>query len=589
MRRRALTGSSAALVVALFCICAGASHAQIHGDPAAALQDAEGVLTRDHARLVILIEELRREQATLTPTQREHLQFLEAWSAAFAGDYPKADRLFRALAEQAADPALSARALAMLVHDGFVSRRYEDAYVAAYRLMADLPAITDLTARREALGEVIQMLNSQQQYDLALKYAQEMKDAFPTGKGRCQAALYEAQTLLHSGRLTSGSPRFRDTIDACKAAGETLYSNALSIDWASFMVDNGQPSQAIDLLRQLAPSVQANGYRAQAAVLQAVLAQAYLAEGNDTQARQAARAALAAGDLGTPGWATQTAYQVLYQMEKKAGHIAAALAYYENYVAREEAAMDDTKARALAYQMVKQEVLAKKLRLDALGKQNKILHLRQELEHKAAETARLYVALLLAAIAFIGLWLYRLKHSQMRFRRMARHDGLTGAYNRHHFLEDSTRVLTRLQKTGAPACLVVLDLDHFKRINDTYGHVAGDEVLKAAAQVVRRELRASDVFGRLGGEEFGILMPSCSSVQGVEIAERVRAALAASSISLDDRAPITVSGCLGLGCTDAFGYTLRHLLTKADAALYQAKRGGRNQVVVATAEVAETG
>jgi diguanylate cyclase (GGDEF)-like protein len=262
------------------------------------------------------------------------------------------------------------------------------------------------------------------------------------------------------------------------------------------------------------------------------------------------------------------------------------LGYYETYVAQEEAAMDDTKARALAYQMVKQEVLAKKLRLDALAKENRILQLRQELDHKAAETARLYVALLLAAIAFIGLWLYRLKHSQMRFRRMARHDGLTGAFNRHHFLETAALVLARLQKAGAPACLVVLDLDHFKRINDTYGHVAGDDVLKSAAQVVRRELRASDVFGRLGGEEFGILMPSCSPTQGLEIAERVRASLAAARIQLDDQIVITVPGSMGLACTDTFGYVLRQLLTRADAALYQAKRGGRNQVVIATAEPA---
>ena len=573
-------------MAALFWFGAGTSHAQDPRNPSAALAEAETVLTRDHARLVVLLDELHHEQTELTPAQQRHLQFLDAWSAAFVGDYPRADRLFRGLADQAGDPALSTRALAMLVHDGFVNRRYEDAYVAAYRLMADLPAITDPTARREALGEVIQMLNSQQQYDLALKYAREMKDAYPTGKGGCQAALYEAQTLLHSGKLTSGNREFRDTIDACDAVGETLYSNALSLDWASFMVDHGQSSQAIALLRRLAPSVRANGYRAQASVLQAILAQAYLAEGDSNGARQAAQAALATGDLGTPGWATQTAYQVLYQMEKKAGHAAAALAYHEKYVVREEAAMDDTKARALAYQMVKQEVLAKKLRLDALAKENRILQLRQELDHKAAETARLYVALLLAAIAFIGLWLYRLKHSQMRFRRMARHDGLTGAFNRHHFLETAALVLARLQKAGAPACLVVLDLDHFKRINDTYGHVAGDDVLKSAAQVVRRELRASDVFGRLGGEEFGILMPSCSPTQGLEIAERVRVSLAAARIQLDDQIVITVPGSMGLACTDTFGYVLRQLLTRADAALYQAKRSGRNQVVIATAEPA---
>ena len=94
-------------MAALFWFGAGTSHAQDPRNPSAALAEAETVLTRDHARLVVLLDELHHEQTELTPAQQRHLQFLDAWSAAFVGDYPRADRLFRGLADQAGDPALS--------------------------------------------------------------------------------------------------------------------------------------------------------------------------------------------------------------------------------------------------------------------------------------------------------------------------------------------------------------------------------------------------------------------------------------------------------------------------------------------------
>lgn len=277
---------------------------------------------------------------------------------------------------------------------------------------------------------------------------------------------------------------------------------------------------------------------------------------------------------------TAVAYKVLYGTDEAAGRYKAALADYRKYTVLRDAIRGKNKVHALAYQMVKQQVAAKKLRVEALARKNRILKLRQALASKAAETDRLYVALLVVIILLISLWLYRLKHSQMHFRRMARHDDLTGLFNRNHFLNEAKRVLQRLSRDGANACFVIMDLDHFKRINDIYGHVAGDEVLMQAAEACRRELRASDVFGRLGGEEFAILMPSCSEKQGIEIGERIRQALCAAPIKLITRESITVSASFGLTTTDASGYRLIQLLVDADGALYAAKRAGRNRLVL---------
>ncbi len=545
------------------------------------LKQADEIKAVDHAAFLQLLAELHAREASLSSAQRLYLQFLDAWQRAYEGKYSAAEPMLRAIIAQRNDDSLRTRATALLINGLSVRHRYGEAYTLANELIARLPEVVDGGARLEALTQVSQMLAGVGQAELALKYVQEMKAGPLSGRQLCVASFNEIDALLDTGRLEWSSPKFGHALDVCVARGETVTANTIRLDQASLMTDSGRPDLAIALLRKIAPGVQATHYQFHIAAVQANLAQAYLAQGSNPKAKDAALATLAATNPKSFTWTREAAYGVLYKVEKTAGHDAEALSYYEKFVEQDKAAMDDAKARALAYQMVKQEVLAKKLRLDALAKQNKILQLRQELDHKAAETARLYVILLLVALGTIALWLYRLKHSQMYFRRMARHDGLTSALNRHHFLEEAGRLLGRLHKAGAPACLVVLDLDYFKNVNDTYGHVAGDDVLKRIAQVVRRELRASDVFGRLGGEEFGILMPSCTCEQGAEIAERIRAAMASTRVTLDDHVVITVYGSLGLACTDPSGYVLRQLLTEADAALYRAKRGGRNQVVAA--------
>ncbi|BFI95536.1 MAG: hypothetical protein RSP_10460 [Rhodanobacter sp.] len=273
------------------------------------------------------------------------------------------------------------------------------------------------------------------------------------------------------------------------------------------------------------------------------------------------------------------AYEVLYRIEKKQGHDAAALAYYEKYAALDKAYLDDINARAMAYETVQQHLLAQKLETEKLGQQNEALLLQQRLDAKTAETNRLYLVLLLVVLSFGVVWMFRLKRSQLRFKRLSHLDGLTTTYNRQHFMDEAARVLRLLEKRQGTACLAIIDLDHFKRVNDSHGHAMGDEVLRRTVNASREHLRPIDLFGRLGGEEFGILLVDCSHEQGMAIAERIRAAIEATVVECEG-VVINVSTSIGLAFTAASGYDLRQLCTDADAALYRAKRGGRNCVMV---------
>jgi diguanylate cyclase (GGDEF)-like protein len=157
-------------------------------------------------------------------------------------------------------------------------------------------------------------------------------------------------------------------------------------------------------------------------------------------------------------------------------------------------------------------------------------------------------------------------------------DPLTGMLNRRGFTEASTRVIAREAEAGRPVTALIFDIDHFKSINDRFGHPAGDEILKLFATIVISSLRISDLSGRIGGEEFAALLP-CSLEEGVIAAERVREMFASSGI-VDETGPVDTTVSIGVAGGPA-GTELEVLLAAADTALYQAKRGGRNRVEAA--------
>jgi diguanylate cyclase (GGDEF)-like protein len=157
-------------------------------------------------------------------------------------------------------------------------------------------------------------------------------------------------------------------------------------------------------------------------------------------------------------------------------------------------------------------------------------------------------------------------------------DPLTGLFNRRGFAEATLRVIEREANAGRPVTVMIFDLDHFKSINDRFGHPAGDEILKLFATVVINTLRITDLSGRIGGEEFAALLP-CPLEEGVIAAERVRETFAASGIVVEE-GPVDTSVSIGVAGGPA-GTELEVLLAAADSALYQAKRNGRNRVEAA--------
>ena len=172
------------------------------------------------------------------------------------------------------------------------------------------------------------------------------------------------------------------------------------------------------------------------------------------------------------------------------------------------------------------------------------------------------------------------KNLERELQRLATTDMLTGMANRRSFLEVAEATFQRARESHAPLTVLMLDLDHFKTINDRFGHLEGDRVLAEFARATKHQLRANDTVGRLGGEEFGLLLPHTLPAEGADIATRILEAIRALELTDSNGRPYGVTTSMGLGTLSPGDRSLHDLLDRADQALYLAKRRGRNQLAV---------
>lgn len=166
-----------------------------------------------------------------------------------------------------------------------------------------------------------------------------------------------------------------------------------------------------------------------------------------------------------------------------------------------------------------------------------------------------------------------------QLREQAKRDGLTGLHNRTAALERLDEELNRAKRTGAPLSVMVVDLDHFKAVNDRLGHLVGDDVLRGVAQRMAGALRSYDLVGRYGGEEFLVVLPDTPLDDGLRLGERLLEAIGEPTET--SAGPVTLGGSIGLASTEGWGaeLELEDMIRAADAAMYRAKDAGRSRVV----------
>lgn len=524
------------------------------------------------------LELLKKESDSFSDFENDYLHLLLAYEAAYMGNTEKAIELTTRLISLGTHADISFRAKALAINSLVVARRYLDAFNYLEQLIAQLPDVRAAMAREQGLMVIAMMYRYIDRYELTIEYTRILESEKPRITAICTAKQLRLDALLASGQYDLFEQEYEQGISACESSQNLLFITFIRLYKAQYLLTQNKDNEALSLVLESYPAAQKTHYQRLMAEFDSMLAQIYVKTKQYQQAQHYANLVLnnnVAGGVAT--LPKVTTLKVLAELNKQEKNYQQALDYHEQYVAAFTAYMDDKSAQQMAYHTAHSEILAQNQKIALLDKDNQLLQYEQtSLKHQAAFNKLLIIAL--AVLVFgLAVMAYRSFVARQRFKALAEYDDLTAISNRYHFSTSAKGALALCEKGQLPAALIVFDLDHFKQINDQYGHAAGDWALRQTVDTCRNFMRNNDVFGRIGGEEFAILLPGCQSDKAHLLADICRDAIS----NIDTAASgyeFKLSASFGVTSAEISGYHLTKLIEDADTAMYQAKQLGRNKV-----------
>lgn len=541
------------------------------------LELADSLRSSDPAQFVKILDKLDSDTANATAEQLEQLRYLQAYRLAFTGQYNLAIQKATAIFDQTKNINLKYRAGLLAINSYAVTRNFGAGFTFLDKTLLLQNKITDRQLRHDGLAVAAVLYNQVGQYELGKNYAEQVLSDNPATRSRCYANNLILESEYNLNSLPKDDSEINSMVNSCAEHGEILLANASRVYLARKWAGNGEYKKTIALLKKYLSEAESTKYPRLISEMHSMLAEYQLKSDELNQAEYHANIAVkeSAGIPFSPSLVV--AEKTLYEISLRRKDTAAAFEHYKKYADADKAYLTDVKARELAYQLVKHETLQKNQTIALLNKKNQVLQLEQTVAKQKAHYGALLVILLAVLLAIIVLWAYRTKRMQMAFRRLAETDTLTGISNRDHFTKNVEQALIEAGRKSEQLGLIMFDLDNFKSINDRYGHSTGDWVLKKVIEAIRPVCRKQDCIGRIGGEEFAILLRSSDLESAVSMAERFREHIANINTA-ETGHTFTATASFGVTTTMDSGYIFDTLLSQADQALYQSKREGRNRV-----------
>jgi diguanylate cyclase (GGDEF)-like protein len=611
----------------LVCLCAGARAGAADATRLQGLLDqAERIRGSDRAGARRLLDEVERDKgAQADPALVAGAQLLECRMADAPAAAHRAAAIGLAAAERAKSVGLRAKLLACRASalsaegKGVVAEQEYGTVIALAKQVRDLPleaeAVADIGYLQYNRGAMADALtNLQTAYRLSVQLGDE--------KGRLDALSLIANVYAdaHVAQYDRAIEYYRQLVGEYEKHGQPSDVADTLFNIASTFETKGDFAAAELHYRRALATFQRLGKASDVAFTKRALGSALMKQGRAAEALPLLDAAVAhyegvhdEGNVATVRQFRGMACRRLGRLAEALSELEAARRFFErenNVRFLEKNAQEvslvyaqlgdwrkayDAAARHAALEQTlaatRRDELSSRLRVafdsekkerenQALAREN-ALRAAALREAERSRTLQIVVSALTALLALVlAILFWRQIANTRRMRAMAMTDELTRLPNRRHILVTAEIAFDAARREGRAAAIIVLDIDRFKRINDTYGHAAGDAVLRSVARTCRVELRAGDQIGRIGGEEFLVVLHSATEQQAREIAERLR--LAVERLDLSYIAPdlrVTIS----LGVWVASEYDSRAAIATADSMLYRAKESGRNRVEMATA------
>lgn len=527
-----------------------------------------------------LLDQVRSVLAQREPEQQIEYSLLLAHNQGMRGEFERALEGLDELLGMELSDLNRMRVLNRAANLAGASRHYPRGFAYLREALLLVDQIDHPIHQSAVLGNASQMLAGAGEIERAIAYgtsAVSLADQTDDLREQCVARQRLVSVWSNAGQSQRLRQITEKAIDACRRAGDPIYLSALANQQGQQLIEDGRLDEAESTLREsIALAEQAN-YSLTLPVARLLLAGILFEQGEHEQA-----SILAAAQLEALGQRQQwdhlaSAHAMLAKHYERQGEFNAALTHMEGQIEAHSRQMEQDRARRLAHLEVAYDLSARDQEIRLLREQAMASELIEQADQQQTQLRRLAYGTGAIMSALLIVMLIRARRERQHFRRLARRDSLTDLLNHTHFFAEAESALAQSQATDSDLCLILADIDHFKAVNDQFGHLAGDHVLRRIAARLREQFPEPAIIGRIGGEEFAIVLPDCQPADASARIETLRR-LINQTRSGEEALRVTIS--FGLATPQA-SETLEKLRRRADLALYQAKRDGRDRLVMA--------
>lgn len=551
------------------------------GEPATSfdtqLLTAEKIKRTDPRQFDRLIAALASNRANLSRQQQQHLDYLSAYQMSYQNKPQQALAMVNNILSADASDLTKFKTHILSIDIHLESKSWHQALKSLANLLTKLPQITNEGLYQSGLASAATLYTRLGQYQIGYNYASKLKARAVAGPNHCLAEQLIIKNKYKLGRLDALSDDTNLAISGCEKIEQNLKAIAIRSYVARQLIGDDNLTNARGYLLQHLPAAEQLGYPPMLASYYALLAKVAYVENDMVQANKFALQSLNQSAKRLPSESSLIAYKVLYQIAQQRHDYQPALEYLEQYSKANIAYLDEVKAKSQAFQLAQHNMLIQKNEVEFLKQQNTLLKSEKLLAISNSENDRLFIILLAMMVILLIFWVFKSRGVSTRLTVMAQYDDLTGAFSRSHFTEVASSAIRYCENTEQPLSCIVFDLDWFKSINDNHGHGCGDWALKQVVEQCRPVVRKNDIFARIGGEEFCIVLPGCSLTLAMTLAERCRQAVSAIDTSKSG-ADFELTASFGVTDVRLSGLALEKLMSDADKAMYQSKKSGRNRV-----------
>jgi len=544
----------------------------------AILKHADSIRTSDPKLFSQELAKVRIEFDSLSINEKYYFLYLAGYEYALSGDVENSVKNYLHVFENSQQIELKYRVALSLVNVYAFTRDWAEGYKYLNFIDEFKDQILHTSIRHQGLIAASIFYNEIRDFAVTIDYMKSVISESQSERNTCSAQGILLKAQLSSGIEFESDNAFQNVIERCHAIGEVAMANVIRSYLGLYYLDNNNGKLAVDSILPNLKAIEDSSYGLLKIDIYSILSRGYWTQGEKELAVEYALKAIDESENSSVIRPIVAVYEVLYKIAIENKDYLSAVKYLEQFALAQKEQFSSENARQLAFESAKRQAIEKDNQITLLNKQNTILQLENALSEETATYNRWLIVLLTLIVGMLVMWVIYVKRSQQKLKYLAEYDSLTGISNRAYFTQSAETVLNYYSKTSRTACLVLFDLDHFKKVNDTYGHPAGDKVLEIVAVTCKASVRKVDIFGRVGGEEFAILLPGCEIDQAIKIAEDCRKRIAEIDPNeLGIESPITAS--FGIAESSSTGYLLKDLIANADEAMYLAKRRGRNRVV----------